>query len=424
MNKKIFNLFTYMALFSIPLQVNAKNLELESSLQTVLENNPEVRKNLASIMYAEGNAIQAGVSPNPQATLGIDNFGGEGDLSGTDGAELTFGLEQELEIAGKKKYRKEVANYALEAAKQKAISNILATFANTHQSYAEYLVAKKRLNLAEKRLALAEKTYETVRKRVKAAAASDIQYTKVSIEKKSALVEKSRAIEGLEIAKAQLESILASDIPKIDKESNFLLSYFEVPDKDKLMIAIEDIPQNKVMKLKELEAKSGIELAQSYKVPNPTVGFGVRHFNETDSNAFMATLSIPITLFDRNQGNIAKAQAQHVQAESESKSNLLTLREMAKKVYQQLETASQEIKSYKDDIIPSARKAYSLASKGYNTGRFSFLELLDAQRTLYEMQESELNSLLKYHQAKSQVDFLMNEHLELLQQKISIKKGN
>jgi outer membrane protein TolC len=49
------------------------------------------------------------------------------------------------------------------------------------------------------------------------------------------------------------------------------------------------------------------------------------------------------------------------------------------------------------------------------------LELLDAQRTLYEMQEAHLNSLLQFHKAKAQVDFLMSAHAELIQQTISLK---
>ena len=380
--------------------------------------------NLASIMSAEGQALQAGLRPNPQAIMELENFGGDDDFSGVDGAELTLGVEQEIEIAGKRTYRKDVANYALAAAKQEAVSQILATLASTHQSYAGYVIAQERLKLAERRLALADKTHEAVKKRVSAAAASDIQHTKVDIEQKAAAIEKAQAIEELASAKAQLERILASGVDQINEGIGFLQTAFDVPEKEQLIKALENLPQAEMMKLKELQAQSNIELAKAYGVPNPTIGLGIRRFNETDSNAFMATLSIPIPISDRNQGNIAQARAERIVAENENRSTLLSLKEASEKVYQQLLAASQEVKSYKNDIIPSAQKAYEQASEGYNSGRFSFLELLDAQRTLYEMQEAQLDSLLKLHQAKAQADFLMNAHAHLIQQTISLKTGD
>lgn len=426
MNKKILTLLTCTALFSMPLQSNAQNLEtdLYPVFQIVLENNPDIKMNLASIMSAEGQALQAGLRPNPQAIMELENFGGDDDFSGVDGAELTLGVEQEIEIAGKRTYRKDVANYALAAAKQEAVSQILATLASTHQSYAGYVIAQERLKLAERRLALADKTHEAVKKRVSAAAASDIQQTKVDIEQKVAAIEKAQAIEELASAKAQLERILASGVDQINEGSGFLQTAFDVPEKEQLIKALENLPQAKMMKLKELQAQSNIELAKAYGVPNPTIGLGIRRFNETDSNAFMATLSIPIPISDSNQGNIAQARAEQIVAENENRSTLLSLKEASEKVYQQLLAASQEVKSYKNDIIPSAQKAYEQASEGYNSGRFSFLELLDAQRTLYEMQEAQLDSLLKLHQAKAEADFLMNAHAHLIQQTISLQTGD
>ena len=73
-----------------------------------------------------------------------------------------------------------------------------------------------------------------------------------------------------------------------------------------------------------------------------------------------------------------------------------------------------EVSSYRSSIIPNAQKAYNQATEGYNSGRFSFLELLDAQRTLYEIQETYLDSLLRYHQAKAQVNFLLGVNKNLV----------
>jgi cobalt-zinc-cadmium efflux system outer membrane protein len=99
------------------------------------------------------------------------------------------------------------------------------------------------------------------------------------------------------------------------------------------------------------------------------------------------------------------------------------LKQNAESVYAQMLMASRAVKSYEDQIVPSALRAYKQASEGYNLGRFSFLELLDAQRTLYEMQGAMLSSLLKLHNAKAQIDFLMGAHINLIQNNNPIIKG-
>ena len=180
-----------------------------------------------------------------------------------------------------------------------------------------------------------------------------------------------------------------------------------MPNKDELIAALDYLPQLKMTKLKKLQAKSNVELAKSFRIPNPTIGGGVRRFKESNNNAFIATFSMPIPIFNRNQGDIARAQAEYLIASSEIKSEYLALKEAAEKIYEKMISASSEIGSYREFIIPSAQKAYNQATEGYKSGRFSFLELLDSQRTLYEIQESHLNSLLKFHQAKAQVDFLL-----------------
>lgn len=422
MNNKIIALLISILLFTAPTQgiTQEEQDPLFPIFQIVLENNPNVKVAIASIMAAKGNSTQSGLIPNPNAIVEIENFGGDDNLSGFDGAEMTFGIEQEIEIAGKRSYRRNVARYGLEIAQQKAYSNILATLADAHFSYVNYVVAQERLKLAEKRMKLSNKTHEAVKNRVSAAAASEIQHTKVDIEQKIAAIEKNKSVENLISAKAQLESILSTEADLITISKEILLVPFNLPDKDELITALDSLPRLEMIKLKRLQARSNVELAKAYRIPNPTIGAGVRHFKESNSNAFLATFSIPIPIFNRNQGDIARAQAEYLSASSEVKLEYLTLKETTEKIYEQMISASYEVNSYREFIIPSAQKAYNQAADGYKSGRFSFLELLDSQRTLYEIQEAHLNSLLKFHQAKAQVDFLLGVNKGLVKNLVSI----
>lgn len=423
MKNIIFTLLLSTSLLLLPVEGFAQDDadELRHVFVTALERNPDIQAALASVNIAKGNLLQARLRPNPEATVEMENFGGNDQFSGTGMAEVTYGIEQELEIGGKRRYRREVANYELQITQEQTIADILGILANIHQAYAELNIAHQRLNLAEKRLELANKTHLAVKGRVKAAAASDIQHTKVDIEQQAAEIEKTAALEIFDSSKARFERLLSGNVNELGLQYKPLLTVIDLPEKEDLLVAIQESPLALIAGLKRLQSKSRIDLARANAIPNPRLGLGVRRFNETNSNALIASISIPLPFFNRNQGNIASERAKSFKAEYEAEAAILSLKESAELIYAQILAASNAVKRYQDEIIPSALRAYNQASEGYGLGRFSFLELLDAQRTLYEMQEAHLNSLLQFHQAQAQVDFLMSAHAGLIQQIISLK---
>ncbi len=395
----------------------AEPLDKETALSLTLKNNPRLSAALARIEGAEGERLQASLMPNPQAMLEIENFGGEDEQEGFDGAEATLGLEQEIEIAGKRGKRTEVADYGLQITQQQAIAESLSLLAETEYAFMRVAIAKERLTLAEKRVSLADETHETVKKRVSAAAASDIQHTKADIEQSAAKLEKSKA----EAELAEAQSILASLLgaPSISGDDMQVQAGLEalpaLPDRATLLDAVKNTPQARAAEFARMRATSQLDLARAQGVPNPTFGLGVRRFNENDSTALIAGVSFPLPVFNRNQGSVKAAKAGIIEADALARQQDLDLTASAIAAWEKLAAAHKEAEAYQSDMVPSAERAYAQASDGYSAGRFSFLDLLDAQRTLYEVQESRLDSLLSLYEAKAQTDFLMNVHAPLIQ---------
>lgn len=426
MKRKFYILPVLAFLILMPAQGFAQSNEVKTIndvLTLVLQNNPIVKSAMAKINAAKGNALQAGLKPNPNALVELENFVGNKNYSGVDDAEITVGIQQEIEIAGKRDHRKAVAEHETSITEQEAIANVLSILGEAETLVIKYTVAQERLKLINKRLTLSDQAHDVVKKRVAAAASSDIEHTKVDIEQRTAQIDKSKAQKELEIARSGLERIVGTRLPNLTFDETILKDLPNLPEREALLATVKDIPQSKMLAFNKMRASSTIDLAQAYAVPNPTVGLGVRRFNDTDSNAFLATLSIPIPVFDRNQGNIIKARAELVQAEAEEQSNILILEENAKNVWEQFNVSLIDVKVYQDQIIKDADKAYSQVSEGYSAGRFSFLDLLDAQRTLYDAQESWLNSLLDLHEAKAQADFLMMTHASQIRTTLLLNQG-
>lgn len=404
---------TLCAVLMIAAPTWAKPIEKEQALALALENNPRLSAALARVEGVNGERLQASLMPNPQAAIELENFAGDNEMSGFDSVETTIGLEQEIEIGGKRTKRTEIADYELQITQQQAIAEAMSLLAETDYAFMRVAIAQDRLALANKRLQLADKTHEAVKKRVNAAAASDIQHTKADIEQSAAQIEKGKAES--ELIEAQNILISLTGVLSEREVQADILTLPSLPDRQVLLDEVKNTPQTRANEFAKLRAASHLNLVQAQAIPNPTIGFGIRHFNENNDTALVAGLSFPIPVFDRNQGGIQTAKAEIIEADALARQQDLNLKQSAIKAWEQMATAYNEVEAYQADVIPSAEKAYAQASDGYNTGRFSFLDLLDAQRTLYEVQEAQLDSLLSLYEAKAQTDFLMNTYKPLTQ---------
>lgn len=399
-----------------PTLARAETLDKQAALQRALQNNPTYQAELAEIGAADGSKLQASLPLNPDAVFEIENFAGDDEQEGFDGAEITLSIEQTIELGGKRSKRTDVADFTYKITKAQAKAQALSILAETEYAFISVAVAQERMALADKRLALADKTHEIVKKRIGAAKAAEIQHTKADIEKAAAEIEKRKAEKELVMAKNDLARLLGGmDSTSLDVESD-ISALPDMVDQQALIDALKNAPQSQAQEFAKMQARSSFDLARSAAVPDPTFGLGVRRFNENGSTALVASLSFPIPVFNRNQGGIREAKANMIKTDAQSYAAGLSLRQSALQAWESLAASLEETRSYQDEIIPSARKAYAQADDGYSRGAFSFLDLLDAQRTLYEVQQARLDSLLSVYEAKAQTDFLMGTHSPLIEQ--------
>lgn len=409
-------------LLSLSTAVHAEPFSKDDVLAEALKQNPRINAALARIQGAEGTRLQAGLIPNPKAAMEIEEFAGDGPRDGFDGAEGQIRFEQEIEIAGKRQKRKTVADYQARIVRESALAQSLRILAETDAAFMNLAIAQERLKLAEKRLVLANKTHKTVKERVSAAAASDIQHTKADIELSAAELEKRRAQKTLAEARTALDALMAGQ--RVERIQTDLDTLPALPAKTALLEAAEKAPQARAAAFMATKAENTLALEQARAVPNPSFELGVQYFNGDDSTALVAGVSFPLPVFNRNQGNIDKALAGVNEARSNARQQTIMLRKQAIEIWEKMAAAYEETQQYQNKIIPSAQRAYTQASKGYSAGRYSFLDLLDAQRTLFKVREARLDGLLDYHEARAQSDFLMGVHTQKIENKLTKYQGD
>jgi len=120
-------------------------------------------------------------------------------------------------------------------------------------------------------------------------------------------------------------------------------------------------------------------------------------------------LSIPIPVFDRNQGNVLESLRRTDKARDELVATEVNLNMELGQAHGRLSKSLIEAELIKTEILPGAQSNYDATTKGFELGKFSFLEVLDAQRTFFQAKSQYLRSLAETYRAATDIDRLLGE---------------
>jgi cobalt-zinc-cadmium efflux system outer membrane protein len=113
---------------------------------------------------------------------------------------------------------------------------------------------------------------------------------------------------------------------------------------------------------------------------------------KTGAQSF-ASVGIELPLWNRNQGNLAAAQADLEQARQEITRTQLSLRQQAEVSLQNYLSAKTEAERYRTALLPRARRAYELYLDRYRNMAQAYPQVIVSQRTLFELEVNYIDSL-------------------------------
>jgi cobalt-zinc-cadmium efflux system outer membrane protein len=230
---------------------------------------------------------------------------------------------------------------------------------------------------------------------------------------------RGRTQRALTAAKARLVATWGGTHPAFEKAVGDLESLQAIPSAEALAERIEQNPDIARWATVMAQRQAAITLEEAKRIPDPTLGGGFRYFNETQDQAFLFLVSTPLPIFDRNQGNLLEARYQSAKADEERRMAAIGVRTALAESYAELAAAFAESRALRDEILPGAERAFETASTGYRQGKFQFLDVLDAQRTLVEVRGQYIEVLASYHQAVAALERLIGEPLNALTQSSS-----
>lgn len=190
------------------------------------------------------------------------------------------------------------------------------------------------------------------------------------------------------------------DLPLSTVAGDLEKGWPEVNEEEAVGAIAKDSPAVRIAETAEARAQSVLGRARREAIPDIQVRGGMEYNNELLGSApfakgweGIAEVAVQIPLFNRNQGNVSAARADIERAAGEKKRISLTLRERAASAADQYANARVMAVEYRDEMLPRAKKAYSLMAGRYGQMLASYPRVLDAQRKLYELQIEYIGAL-------------------------------
>lgn len=348
---------------------------------------------------ASSRTTQARARPNPGLSLETENFGGKNDLQGFDGTEYTLQLEQTMELGGKRSQRIRFADAGKKLAEFDLSAQTLETRAETAHRFVALQGAQERLALSKESLSLAQEIAKSVAARVRAGKSAPMEEDKAQILLAQQKISLDSAMRDLQCARVKLAAMWGSHTVTFDRAGGDLQAVPSLPDIATGATRMRENPDlaRWATELAQRQAALGQEKAR--RIPDMTLAGGIRRFSDTESSAFIASLSIPLPLFDRNQGNLQEAalllqktEQQRQLAEVEASVGLL-------ESYQTLAASLKRIDTLKNEVIPRSKSVFDSVQKAYAEGKNTYLDVLEARRTFFDARSEYLDALVSGHQA-------------------------
>lgn len=390
-------------------------VSLREALALALVKNPHLAAFSWEIRAREARTLQAGLLPNPELNVVVEDVAGSGAFRGARQAQTTIQLSQLIELGGKRAARSQATSLTRDLAGWDYEVRRIETLTQVSQAFTEALAAQQRLLLAEDVVGLAEDVARTVAERVEAGKVSPIEATKANIALSSVQIERERARLALEAARKRLATTWGSTTPHFDRVEGDLDAVAPLPRLERL---VERLARNPVLArwaVEMAQRQALVQVERANAIPDITVSGAYRRLNETDDNALVFGLSIPLPLFNRNQGAILEARHRLAKAEAERRAAEVRAAAALADAYKALATSHAEAVGIKASVLPGAQSAFEGINEGYRLGKFGYLDVLDAQRTLFDARARYLQAVADYHRAVAEVERLVGEPLATVQ---------
>jgi len=356
---------------------DAEALTLERALalagasgSTADTQNPRAIGPRADVETAEALVTQAGLRPNPEVSLEAENFAGTGPYYGMRSTEYSVSAALPIELGGKREARLGAARADLAVVRLREQLALADIGLMVRQRYVSAVATQARVALALEVFDRSGELYRVAQALVEAGREPPLRAMRARSELADAEAELKAAQADALAARFALGALWSQEpsplpgtvFPEIEPPYELLSDY--------------DGLEPRLAAAERQAAEAGVAQERSLSRLDPTLSVGIRRFKESNDQAFLVGVSIPLPLRGRNQGNIAAAQARVRSAAAHEAVAQSEYRQSVAEARARYLAAEAKADTLEAESLPQAEEALRLAEIGYREGKFELTEVL------------------------------------------------
>lgn len=370
-----------------------------------LSSNPALARALAVANAARGNYLQAGLKPNP--TVGY-----EGQQLGSGGLAEQHGVlfGQEIVTGGKLRLNRGVASQQVSIAEQELAATRLRILTDVRIAFYRVLVAQRQITLADELIAHSQEVSKSVATLHLAKEVGRVDVLQANLERQQAEILLQSARQRVDAAWRELAAVVGNPALAIQPLTGD-------PGATALDVSYDEALQRLQSQSPEVAAaaaelgRAQMALQRERVEPVPNVTFqGLVNWQDNGIGGKPdggVMLSVPVPLFNRNQGAILRAERELAAARQAISQLELSLQQRLAPVYESYANARQQATQYRESILPQAQESLRLTRELYQAGEMNYTSLLTAQRTFAYANRDYLEAVLRLRTAEAEIEGLL-----------------
>lgn len=377
-------------------------LTLDEAIRLALQFSPQIVANQQELAASDGTVIQAGARPNPEIQALIEDTRRESRTT-------TVQFSQPIELGGKRSARVSVAELGRAQTAVDVEGRRAQIRADVSDAFFGAVIAQERVQLAQASAELSGRAADAASKRVQAGKVSPVDETRAKVAHAGVRVELRQAQGELRSARQRLSALLGPAAPRAQVlawQSNALPALLS-PD-----TSLTDVPALRQARLEVDRRQAMVELERARRIPDVTLTLGAKRDQQVGRNQTVIGLSIPIPVLDTNRGNLLQALRLHDKAEADLQATRIRVETEWTQLSERQRSAQAEVQALKEEVLPGAESAWQAATTGFELGKFSFLDALDAQRTLFQARAQYLRALNELYRTTADIDRLLGTNTD------------
>jgi cobalt-zinc-cadmium efflux system outer membrane protein len=327
----------------------------------------------------------------------LENFAGTGSVSSARALETTVRLTTTLELGGKQQLRRSVGDAQIDRLSADQAVRRLDLSAEVARRFIHVLADQELLATTQRATDLARATRDVVKQRVAAGAASPAMLSRAEIALARAGIEYEHAEHELTSSRVKLSSLWGDAEAKFGAARGRLSTLPDLESFDAYRQRLAANPELLRFASDTRLQEARIQLAAAKRLPDINIGAGVRRLEAMDDQAFVASFSVPLGTRRRADLERRAAQSERTRIEQDQKAQAVELQATLFELYQELLHARTEAEALRMTIQPQAVAMLRTTDEGFRAGRFSQLELADAQRELLDIERNAVQSAAQFH---------------------------